>query len=212
MARKTSAQLIRDTREAMEEASVHLTHGEREQAIQPATQAFKSARAQRSFGLLSSAWMFLLDTYATDPDAVLSMEYREYVEGAFSWAETMPEEIQVWFFPALVPHLERLAFRRLVDRARTRIEAAQKWLAAGNMNVRTRVQEFHVEDLAAGRTIDPNAIAMERMATLYVDELFDPTGATLDQAASLWRSAGRGDRAEFLEALAVEVRSRTPHG
>ena len=44
------------------------------------------------------------------------------------------------------------------------------------MNVRTRVQEFHVEDLAAGRTIDPDAIAMERMATLYVDELFDPTG------------------------------------
>jgi hypothetical protein len=78
------------------------------------------------------------------------------------------------------------------------------------MNVRTRVQEFHIEDLAAGRRIDPDAIAMERMATLYVDELFDPAGATLDQAASLWRSARREERAEFLEALAEEVRSRTP--
>lgn len=52
------------------------------------------------------------------------MDYREAVEGGFAWAETMPEEIQVWLFPALGEHLERLGFCRLVDRARARSASA----------------------------------------------------------------------------------------
>lgn len=191
----------------MRRASDQLIAGDTEEAVESASLAFQTARAQRSLSLLSSTWMFLLDTMAADPDATLSMDYRECVEGAFSWAETMPDEIQVWFFPALVPHLDRLALRRLVDRANARAAAAQRWLDAGNMNVKTRVQAFHIDDLAAGRTIDPRALAVERSATFYVDEGFDPTGATLDDAASLWRNAGREDRASFLEDLAETIRS-----
>ncbi len=192
----------------MQVASHQLVVGDTQLAVESAVLAFQTARAQRSHGLLSSAWMFLLDTMAADPDAPLSMDYREYVEGAFFWAETMPDEIQVWFFPALVPHLDRLALRRLVDRANASAATAQRWLSAGNMNVKTRVEAFQLDDLAAGRPVEPKALAVERSAAFYVDEGFDLTGATLDDAASLWRNAGREDRARFLENLANELRSR----
>jgi hypothetical protein len=38
----------------------------------------------------------------------------------FCWAETMPEEIQLWLWLALEPHLKALGFHRLVERARLR--------------------------------------------------------------------------------------------
>jgi hypothetical protein len=191
----------------MRRASDQLAVGDSHLAVESAVLAFQTARTQRSHGLVSSTWMFLLDTMAADPDAPLSTDYREYVEGAFSWAETMPDEIQVWFFPALIPHLDRLALHRLVDRATARAAMAQQWIDAGNINVKTRAQAFHIDDLAAGRSIDPRALAVERSAVFYADEGYDPTGATLDHAASLWRKAGREDRAIFLEDLAETMRS-----
>jgi len=192
----------------MDRSAALLVAGDTRNAIQAASEAFGFARSQRSQRLVSEAWMFLLDTYVTEPDAALIPEYRETVEGAFAWGETMPEEIQVWFFPALVPHLEHLALRRLVDRAGKRVEAAKSWLDRGNLNVRTRVQQFHLDDASNHRHLDARAVATERMAAFYADELFDPDGQLLRQAARLWRQAGRDDRADFLDELAHEVADR----
>ncbi len=196
------------TQEAMSRASELLRVNDTRGAAEAAFDAFGTARTQRSHQLVSATWLFLLDTLAADPDAVLAIEYRAAVEGAFEWAETMPEEIQVWLFPALEPHLERLAFRRLVDRARKRSASANAWLAKGNLNVRTRVQQFHLDDLKNDRLIEPRALALDRMAAFYADELFDPSGDLLRQSAQQWRSVGRDDRAEFLEGLADEVADR----
>ena len=209
MARRGSKELVADTQAAISRASQLLLVGEARGAVEAATEAFRLARAQRSHHLVSDTWLFLLETQAADPDAVLTIEYRAAVEGAFEWAETMPDEIQVWFFPALEPHLERLAFRRLVERARKRSDSARAWLSKGNVNVRTRVQQFHLDDLKNGRFIEPKALAMDRMAAFYADELFDPSGQLLRQAAGQWRGVGRDDRAAFLEGLADEVAART---
>ena len=205
MPRRTTRELVAETQAAISRASELLRVGDTGGAAAAASEAFSVARAQRSHQLVSDTWLFLLDTLAADPDAILTMEYRRAVEGAFEWAETMPDEIQVWFFPALEPHLERLAFRRLVERAKKRSASAKAWLTKGNLNVRTRVQQFHLEDLKNDRFIEPKALAMDRMAAFYADELFDPSGDLLRQSAEHWRTVGRDDRAAFLEGLADEV-------
>ena len=185
MPRKSSQELVAEARSAMQKASEALLAGDTQQAANAALEVFHVARAQRSDQLVSDTWLFLLDTLAADPDSIHTVDYRDHVEGAFYWAETMPEEIQVWLFPALVPHLERLGFRRLVERANMRSESATGWLQRGNLNVRTRIQQNHLDDLANGRSIDPRALAMERMAAFYADELFDPEAELLRQAGRL---------------------------
>jgi len=199
---------VAETRSTMDEASDALLAGDTQRAAEAASEAFHLARAQRSHQLVSDAWLFLLDTLAADPDSILTMDYREHVEGAFYWAETMPEEIQVWLFPALVPHLERLGLQRLVERANLRSESATAWLRRGNLNVRTRIQQNHLDDLTDGRSIDARALAVERMAAFYADELLDPEAELFRQAARIWRQAGRDDRASFLDDLATEIRAR----
>jgi hypothetical protein len=186
----------------MDRASELLLAGDTRGAAEAAEVAFSTARAQRSHHLVTGTWIFLLDTRAADPEATLSMDYREQVEGAFAWAETMPEEIQVWLFPALEEHLERLGFRRLVERARTRSRAAAAWLEKGNLNVTTRLQRFHLDDLEHGRALDARAVAGDRTAAFYAQEGFDATGELLRRAAHRWREVGRADRAEFLDGLA----------
>jgi hypothetical protein len=180
-------------------------------AAEAARRAYAAARAQRSNQLVSEAWIGLIETLAANPDNDLTLEFREAVEGAFYWAETMPEEIQVWMFVALVPHLQALGFRRLVDRAEQRRERASAWLAQGNVNVMTRCQEFHLTDLAGERPLDRPALALERQAAFLADELFDPEGRQLDVAADRWRQVGRDDRADFLASLAAELRARGVH-
>ena len=209
MPRRTGRELVVATQEAISRASELLRVGDTRGAAEAAFEAFGTARAQRSHQLVSDTWLFLLDTLVADPDAASTIEYRTAVEGAFAWAETMPEEIQVWLFPALEPHLERSAFRRLVERARKRSASANAWLTEGNMNVRTRVQQFHLDDLRNDRLIEPRALALDRMAAFYADERFDPTGDLLRQSARQWRSAGRDDRADFLEGLADELAGRS---
>jgi len=189
----------------MDRASELLQAGDTRGAAEAAEVAFRTARAQRSHHLVSGTWVFLLDTQAADPDATLSMDYREAVDGAFAWAETMPEEIQVWLFPALEEHLERLGFRRLVERARTRARAATAWLDKGNLNVASRLQRFHLEDLEHGRALDARAVAMDRTAAFYANEGFDATGEHLRVASRAWLALGRDDRADFLTGLADDL-------
>jgi hypothetical protein len=138
--------------------------------------AFRTARAQRSHQLVSEAWIGLIETLAADPDSDHADEFRELVEGAFYWAETMPEELQLWLFPALEPHLESLGLQRLADRAVGRRAKAEAWLARGNLNITTRCQAFHLADLEAGRRIDRRALSLERQAAFYADKLFDGEG------------------------------------
>ncbi len=209
MPRRSSQELLAEARAAMEQASDALLAGDTQRAAKAALKAFEVARAQRSHQLVSATWPFLLDALVADPDLIVTVDYREHVEGAFYWAETMPEEIQMWLFPALVPHLKGLGFQRLVDRANQRSESAAAWLQLGNLNVRTRIQQKHLDDLTDRRSIDSRALAMERMAAFYADELFDPAAKLLREAEELWRQAGRGDRALFLDDLATEIRART---
>ncbi len=192
----------------MQRASEYLVAGDTLRAADAARDAFGAARAQRSHQLLSDAWTFLLDVLAADPDALLSSGYREAVEGAFAWGETMPEEIQVWFFPAIEPHLDRLAYRRLVHRSRVRTSSAAKWLERGNVNASARLQRLHLDDLQNDRIIDLKAVAMERTAAFYADELFDPEGTLLRQAARLWQQAGREDRAAVINKIADDLAGR----
>ena len=182
--------------------------GDLKEAAEAARHGFSAARSQRSHLLMSEAWVVLLEVLAADPDNDLTLEYRETVEGAFYWAETMPEEIQLWLLVALEPHLTGLGFRRLVDRARARREKAATWLQLGNINVGTRLQAFHVTDLETGRPVDRKALALERTAAFYADQHFDPQVLMLDDAAEAWRRAGRPDRADFVSGLAAEIRTR----
>ena len=78
----------------------------------------------------------------------------------------------------------------------------------GNVNISTRLQANHLADLEAGNRIDRAVLALERTAAFYADELFDPAGLMLDEAADAWRRAERSDRADFVAALARELRSR----
>jgi hypothetical protein len=181
--RKTSAELVQEARSEIDAARARLTDGDLKGAADAARQAFKVARSQRSHQLISEAWVSLLETLAADPENDLTTEYREHVEGAFYWAETMPEEIQVWFLIALEPHLQALGFRRLVERSDAIRARATKWLER-SLNVSTRLQAFQLSDLEAGRKIDRRCLA------------------------AAWRQAGRPDRADFVAALADEVRNR----
>lgn len=52
------------------------------------------------------------------------------MEGAFYWAETMPEEV-LWLMLALEPHLDALRLGRLIERARARRETMTAWLDTG---------------------------------------------------------------------------------
>ncbi|HUE06419.1 MAG TPA: hypothetical protein VMP41_03255 [Acidimicrobiales bacterium] len=183
-----------------------LGQGDLKAAADSARRAFAAARSQRSHQLISEAWITLLETLAADPENDLTIEYREHVEGAFSWAETMPEEIQVWFLIALEPHLEALGFRRLVDRSQALRAKAQKWLQR-SLNVSARLQTFQLADLEAGNPVDRRCLALERSAAFYADELFDPQAMMLDDAALAWERAGRPDRAAFVAALAEEIRT-----
>lgn len=185
-----------------------LASGDLTGAADRARGAFSTARAQRSHQLVSEAWIGLIETLAADPKSDHSDEFREVVEGAFYWAETMPEEIEVWLCPALEPHLQSLGLTRLADRAGARRGKAEAWLAKGNLNVTTRCQRFHLADLEAGRPIDRRALSLERQAAFYADELFDGEGVALEIAAARWREAGRDDRADFLIGLAMEQRKR----
>ena len=185
----------------MQAAAIDLATGDVESALVNARLAFKTAQAQRSFNLMSRTWLFLLDTLAIVPSPSHSLEYLELAEGAFYWAETMPEEVQTWLFPAIQPHLERLGLTRLLDRSTARTARAQEWLDLGNRNIRTRIDEFQLADFAAGRSIDAEARKMERMGAFYFDELLDVTGEMLKAAATMWRGANRSDRANFIEQL-----------
>jgi hypothetical protein len=177
-------------------------------AIEAAREAFALARRHRAHQLLSEAFVIYVTALAADEQAVDTDEYRETVEGAFGWAETMPEEIQVWLFPFLVPHLAVIGEPRLASNAAEGGARSDERLAAGTINVRYRCQTHHLDDVAAGARIDAKALSMERMGALYADDLFDTEGLMLLDAAMLWRSAGRDDRAEFIEDLVAEIRSR----
>lgn len=203
--------MVAESRAALTSSRELLAIGDLAGAADAARNAFTAARAQKSHQLVSEAWIGLIETLAADADNDLTIHFREAVEGAFYWAETMPEEIQVWMFAALVPHLQALGFRRLVDRAETRRERASAWLAKGNVNAMTRCGEFHLADLAASRPLDRRALAMERQAAFLADELFDPEGRQLEVAAARWREVGRDDRADFLVSLAGELRERGAH-
>jgi hypothetical protein len=162
MPRRSSSELVAEARDALERARHRVASGDLRGAAEAARGAFATARSQRSHQLVSEAWIGLIETLAADPDNDLTVEFRQAVEGAFYWAETMPEEIQVWVFAALEPQLQALGFRRLVHRARARRDGASAWLAMGNVNVIARCQEFHLEDLAAGRGVERRARALER--------------------------------------------------
>lgn len=73
------------------------------------------------------------------------------------------------------------------------------------MNVATRLQQFHLEDLDHDRLLDARAVALDRTAAFYAAEGFDPTGEHLRSAASRWRTVNRPDRATFLEGLANDL-------
>src|SRR5262249_4928797 len=139
MPRRWSAELVAESRAAMARAQGSLSAGELATATGEAKRAFELARAQRSHRLVSEAGILLVEVLAADPDRDSTLDYRDHVEGAYYWAETMPEEIQVWFLLALVPHLAALGFRRLVDRAEQRRVRADAWLRSGNLNVLTRL-------------------------------------------------------------------------
>ena len=200
--------LVRQARAQTRSALDALAIGDTTAAVAAGREAYRIARSHRAHQLLSEAWIPFVEALAADETLASSDEYREHVEGAFAWAETMPEEIQRWFFPALVPHLEALGDDRLVKRATEAGERASKRVQTGVLNVRLRSQAFHLDDLTAGRTIDRRALAMERMGALYADDLYDPDGLMLLDAAKLWLAAGRDDRAIFLEDLAAELRDR----
>jgi hypothetical protein len=80
--------------------------------------------------------------------------YPPVAEDAFYWAETMPEEIQVWPFHALRPHLLAVNLPRLEARTASRCDKARAWLSMGNLNVATRVQALDIEDMARGLVIN----------------------------------------------------------
>jgi hypothetical protein len=204
MPRKTSFELVESANAELRAAAASLATRDTGLAVVHARLAFKAARAQRSFNLMSRTWLFLLDALALDPTSSKSLEYQESVEGAFYWAETMPEEIQTWLFPAIQPHLARLELTRLLKRASSRTVKAQEWLDLGNRNLRSQVEAFHLADVEAGRLIDVEARKLERTGAFYYDELFDPTGEILKAAATLWRGAERSDRADFLEQLVAD--------
>ncbi len=140
--------------------------------------------------------------------------YHQAAEDAFYWAETMPEEIQVWLSPALRPHLLAVKLPRLEARAATRCGKAQAWLSRGNLNVAARVQALDIEDMARGLVVDHRLRTQERQAAFYADEHWDATGDMLRIVARAWRDAGRADRAQALEAIADEhatgARPRAP--
>lgn len=182
--------------------------GDARSAVADGREAFRLARGYRAHQLLSEAWVAYieaLDAAVAQEDADAG-EYAEVVEGGYAWGETMPEEIQRWFMPFLVPHLEAIGERRHAQRAAAIGERAAQLLGAGRVNVGDRCRQFHLDDLEAGRVIDPAALAAERRASFYVDELFDPGAEMLAEAAGLWRSAGRPDRAAHLDALVAAVR------
>ena len=168
-------------------------------------EAFKIARSNRSHKLLSEAWITLIEALAPSPSAD---DYGDHVEGAFEWAETMPQEIQLWLLPALEPHLRNLGLDRLADRAQKGRDRAEKWLSLGNMNVLPRIQSFHLDDLARGRHIDPRALGLERQGAAFADELWDLEGDILLMAADAWDAANRSDRGDFLRELVTEMRAR----
>ena len=125
----------------------------------------------------------------------------------------MPEEIQAWLFPALIPHLHALTTdleshgcRLLEQRALDRAAKAQSWLDKGSINVHTALQTLQLDDLAAGRPIDRHSLALERMAAFYASALFDPTGEMLAEAARAWARAGRPDRAALIQGIIDKLR------
>jgi len=189
----------------MSEALAALAAGKSGEAADAARDAFAAARAQRSHSLKSEAYVVLIEVLAVLPDD--ADEYRATVEDAFYWAETMPEEIQVWLFVAVTPHLAELGLGRLADRARGRTARANAWLER-SINVQVRLQQVHLADVAAGRKVDRAALALERTAAFYADEMFDADGAMLDDAAAAWRAVGRPDRADRVTEIATELRSR----
>jgi hypothetical protein len=135
-------------------------------------------------------------------------DYRDVTEGAFRWGETMPEEIQVWFFARLDPHLVRIKDELLIRWAREHLDRAKAWRGLGNVNITTRLAEIHLKDQEAGVDVDRRALSLERMGAFYADELFDPEGNMLLAAAERWRNAGRLDRATALEELVAQLRNR----
>ena len=184
-----------------------LASGQTTDAVAEGRAAFKLARSNRSHWPLSDAWLAFVEALAADQPSESETEYLEVTKGAFYWAETMPEEIQIWLLPGLLPHLDRLGLDRLEERAGTMVRRAQDWLTHSR-NVSARIEQMNVADAVAGRPIDERARAAERMAVFYADEGWDSDGALLSQAANMWATAGREDRARFLQGLAAELAAR----
>jgi hypothetical protein len=88
----------------MERARTALRDGRSQDALEAAEEAWQRARTQRSHRLLSEGYAFLLDVMA-ETGLAEPARYHQAAEDAFYSAETMPEEIQVWLFHALRPHL-----------------------------------------------------------------------------------------------------------
>jgi hypothetical protein len=194
----------------MERARTALRDGRSQDALEAAEEAWQRARTQRSHRLLSEGYAFLLDVMA-ETGLAEPARYHQAAEDAFYWAETMPEEIQVWLFHALRPHLLAVNLPRLEARAASRCEKAEAWLSRGNLNVATRVQALDIEDMARGWLSTIACALRNGRRRCYADELWDATGEVLRIVARSWRDAGRADRAEALEAIADEhARRGTP--
>jgi hypothetical protein len=200
-----SGQLLREVQRRIDEARRLLDANDAPAAIGEAAQALKVAKSSRAHWPISEARRTLVDALAQGRRESESDDYRLEAKRAFYWAETMPEEIQVWLFDALVPHLERLGLENLRDRARKGSELAEAWLGRGNLNVATRIGRFHLSDVRSAQKIDQRALSLERMAAFYADEMWDPNGELLREAARLWQKAGRSDRSAFLVSLADEL-------
>ena len=105
----------------------------------------------------------------------------------------------------------RLGHIRLAARAGRRSTKAGEWLDRGNGNLRTQIESFHLDDVARGRAIDPEALAFERRMAFLVDELYDEDGSALEAAAARWEIAQRPDRAAFIRALGWPSNDLTTH-
>jgi hypothetical protein len=203
-------EVIRHSRAARIASQEHLRSGDVKAALLEARKAYDLARSNRGHQLTSEAWLALVEALAAVEGT--RDEYREHAEGLFYWTETMADEIQLWLYPALDHHLEVLGLENLVARARTGRERAEKWLKAGNLNASTRIHAFHLEDVAAGRPVSAKALAIERQAAFYVDEMFDDNGIGLEQASKAWEESGRPDRAAFLRSLVADLKGGSHSG
>jgi hypothetical protein len=195
---ETSAKRVALTDKLVSETRHLSAEGRHVEALACAQRSFSAARSAKFVQLISETWILLLDAFAR-ADLRDEQEYREHVEGGFAWAETTPEEIEVWIFSALTPHLAYFGMTRQIERGRLRAERAASYVEQNNTPDLAKLHAtLNLDDLRNGRTIDFVALQAER--TAIGEWKHDEGSQLLREAIRLWRVAKRDDRAAKLEA------------